>query len=176
MRLFFAAFPDGECRAKLSAAARALRLAGAPAYLAPEKYHITLLFLGSVPDQRVDALCELGESQRSACTSLRFVRWEYWREAGAVVATTPDRPEPLLSLRTRLTAGLTQCGVALDDKPLRPHITVARKLSQAPVLAALSAIDCTLRSFSLVSSVTSPRGSVYTVVATWPLLDTAAPA
>ena len=135
---------------------------------------MTLVFLGEVPDGKVQAAREAGEVQRTGCFSLRFERWEHWAGARAVVASTSDRPEPLMTLRAGLAAGLTQRGVAFDDKPLRPHITVARKLTQAPVLPELSEFSCTLRAFSLVSSVTAPTGSVYTVVDTWPLLDTAA--
>ena len=173
MRLFFAAFPDGESRQRIAAAARALELKGAPAYLPPEKYHVTLIFIGRVSDSVVQAVREIGEAQRVECVSLRFDRWEYWDGARAVVASSPDRPESLVHLRASLAAGLTRCGVAFDDKPLRPHITVARKLVQAPVLPELSEFSCTLRAFSLVSSVTAPGGSVYTVVDSWPLLDTA---
>ena len=173
MRLFFAAFPDGESHQHIAAAARALELEGAPAYLPPEKYHLTLVFIGGVSDSVVQAVREIGEAQRIECVSLRFDRWEYWDKARAVVASSPDRPESLMQLRASLAAGLARCGVAFDDKPLRPHITVARKLAQAPVLPELSEFSCTLRAFSLVSSVTAPSGSVYTVVDSWPLLDSA---
>jgi 2'-5' RNA ligase len=78
-----------------------------------------------------------------------------------------------MQLRASLAAGLGRCGVAFDDKPLRPHVTVARKLAQAPVLPELSEFSCALRALSLVSSVTAASGSVYTVVDSWPLLDTA---
>ncbi|HEY3849571.1 MAG TPA: RNA 2',3'-cyclic phosphodiesterase [Steroidobacteraceae bacterium] len=174
MRLFFAAFLDSESRRSVSAAVRALELEGASAYLPPEKYHMTLVFIGGVSDSVVQAVREIGEAQRVECVSLRFDRWEFWDGARAVVASSPDRPEPLIQLRASLSAGLMHRGVAFDDKPLRPHITVARKLAQAPVLPKLSEFSCTLRAFSLVSSVTAPGGSVYTVVDSWPLLDTAA--
>ena len=174
MRLFFAAFPDGDSRRSVSAAVRALKLQAAPRYLPPEKYHMTLVFLGEVPDSKVQAVREVGDAQRIACFALRFDRWEYWEGARAVVASASDLPEPLVALRASLAAELTQRGVTFDDKPLRPHITVARKLTQAPVLPELSEFSCTLRAFSLVSSVTASTGSVYTVVDTWPLLDTAA--
>jgi 2'-5' RNA ligase len=173
MRLFFAAFPDPETRTKLSAAVRALRLPGAPTYHLPEKYHLTLLFLGKVSDNDANAVAKLGEAQRIGRISLRFDRWEYFGEANALVASTDDRPASLLQLRASLTAALKQRGIVFDDRPLRPHITVARKLTQAPVLPELSEFTCTFRAFSLVSSVTAPSGSFYTVVATWPLLDTA---
>jgi 2'-5' RNA ligase len=200
MRLFFAAFPDpGTCRT-VAAAALALELPGRPRYLPPENYHVTILFLGEVSDSQIESILEIGEAQRVGCSVLRFDRWEYWEDARAVVATSADRPQSLLSLRSMLAAGLAQRGIGFDDKPrprqlnpplraplkrplrpqraqlnppLRPHITVARKIAQAPVLQALSEFSCEVRAFSLVASVTASGGSVYTVVGTWPLLDTA---
>jgi 2'-5' RNA ligase len=176
MRLFFASFPDGDSRRSVSAAVRALTLPSASKHLPPEQYHLTLIFLGEVRDDQVQAVREAGETQRIACFSVRFDRWEYWEGARALVASAPNLPQPLMTLRASLAAALTQRGVAFDDKPWRAHITVARKLTQAPVLPELSEFICTLRAFSLVASVTAPAGSasVYTVVDTWPLLDTAA--
>ncbi|MGD0493772.1 MAG: RNA 2',3'-cyclic phosphodiesterase [Steroidobacteraceae bacterium] len=174
MRLFFASFPDSESRRNASAAVQALKLPATSRCLPPENYHITWIFLGEVPDDKAEAVREVGDAQRIGCFSLRFDRWEYWHKARAVVASTSDRPEALLRLRASLAAGLTQRGVAFDDKPLRPHITVARKLAQAPVLTDLSEFGCTLRTFCLVSSATAAAGPVYTVVDTWALLDTAA--
>jgi 2'-5' RNA ligase len=174
MRLFFAGFPDDESRRRIAAALPAFGLEQKPSVYPSEKYHLTLVFIGAVSDGAVQALREIGESQRVERISLRFDRWEYWHGARAVVAATPDRPEPLMRLRAGLGAGLARRGIAFDDKPLRPHITVARKLAQAPVLPELSEINCTLRALSLVSSVTAPTGSIYTVVDTWPLLDTGA--
>ena len=173
MRLFFATFPESEMCCKIASTARAIDLEGAPRYLPPENYHVTILFLGEVSDTEVPSIREIGEAQRIERFSLRFDRWEYWEEARAVVASSPDRPPSLMGLRAALAAGLAQRGVPFDDKPLRPHITVARKPAQAPVLPEVSELSCAFLAFSLVSSVTAPGGSVYTVVGTWPLLDTA---
>ena len=173
MRRFLAALPALDTCRKIAAAARTLDLPGASRYLPPDNYHVTLLFLGEVSDAEVQSIREIGEAQRVERSSLRFDRWEYWKDAGAVVASSSDRPQSLLNLRATLAARLAQHGVSFDDKPLRPHITVARKIAQAPVLQALSEFSCEVRAFSLVSSVTASSGSVYTVVGTWPLLDTA---
>jgi 2'-5' RNA ligase len=172
MRLFFGAFQDDETSRRLWSSARSLDLQGGSRD-SPEKYYMTVVFVGQVPEHLVRDVREIGEARRSECITLRFGRWEYWPASRAVVATATDRPEPLMRLRQHLADELTRRGVAFDDKPLRPHITVARKPAQPPVLPELSEFTCTFRAFSLVSSVTAPAGSVYTVVDTWPLLDTA---
>jgi 2'-5' RNA ligase len=58
MRLFFASFPDGDSRASVSAAVRALKLKAGSRYLPPEKYHVTWLFLGEVPDSLTTRCCD----------------------------------------------------------------------------------------------------------------------
>jgi len=173
MRLFFATFPEPELCRKIAATARAIDLEGEPRYLPTENYHVTILFVGEVSDMQVPSIREIGEAQRTERFSLRFDRWEYWEDARVVVASSPDRPPSLMGLRASLAAGLAQRGVPFDVKPLRPHITVARKPAQAPVLPEVSEFSCAFRAFNLVSSVTASRESVYTVVGTWPLLDTA---
>jgi 2'-5' RNA ligase len=56
------------------------------------------------------------------------------------------------------------------ERPLRAHVTLARKVSQAPVLPMMSSFIWPVNSFGLVSSDTSGVQSVYTVLDTWPLL------
>jgi 2'-5' RNA ligase len=59
----------------------------------------------------------------------------------------------------------------LPCERLRAHVTLARKVSQAPVLQAMSPIAWRATNFSLIRSDTGGAASAYTVVETWPLLD-----
>jgi len=124
-----------------------------------------------VPPVEVPSVRAIANAQRIGSIPLQFDRWEYWAQARVLVAAS--KSERLADLRAALAAGLTGRGIAFDDTPLRPHITVARKVAQAPVLPALSKIRWTVRAFSLVQSITASAGPVYTVVDTWPLLDAA---
>jgi 2'-5' RNA ligase len=172
MRLFFAAVPDGEMRERLSRAARALEAPAACKFLPAAQYHMTLVFLGEVRDHEVPVVRELGEAQRLQSIALCFDRWEYWRESRVIVAATSKRPQALENLRSGLAGALARRAIAFDDKPLRPHITVARKVAQAPVLPALSEVVWTIRDLALMASARGPRGSIYTVVDSWSVLDT----
>jgi 2'-5' RNA ligase len=88
-----------------------------------------------------------------------------------VVARASSCPAPLEDLHRGLRADLARCGVRLDDRPFRPHVTIARKVPQAPVLQAMSEITWTAHAFQLARSDRSRAGAVYTVVDSWPLLD-----
>jgi RNA 2',3'-cyclic 3'-phosphodiesterase len=171
VRLFFAVFPDSETRGRIAAAAQALALADGSRWVPAENYHLTLAFIGEVPRDKLGALKGVGAAQRARKFTVRLDAYEYWPKAGVVIAAASACPEPLEHLHRALGAALERCDVALDSRPFRPHITMARKVPQAPVLQAMSEIVWTPRSFQLVRSVSTPDRSVYTVVDSWPLLD-----
>jgi len=179
MRLFFAAFPDVATRGRIEEAARLLALGAAARPVPPAKYHMTVVFLGEVPERELAAVRAIGARLCDRSFSLRFDRLEFWSEARALVMTARRCPAPLEQLRESLESDLTAAAVAFDAKPLRPHVTLARKMVQAPVLQA-TGIDILwrVRAIHLVSSATDSAvdgstadASVYTVVDTWRLLD-----
>ena len=113
------------------------------------------------------ALQRIGGTQRAPECAICFDEYEYWSEPQVVAAVVRECPAALSELSSALHRALSRNGAP----PLRAHVTLARKVAQAPVLQALSPIQWNVRSFSLVSSDTRGAHSVYTVVDTWPLLD-----
>jgi RNA 2',3'-cyclic 3'-phosphodiesterase len=170
VRLFFAVFPDSETRSRLAAAAQALVLDTESRKVPSENYHMTLAFIGEV-SAPLAAFEAVGAAQRIPAFTARFDGYEYWPAPSVVVARASSYPAPLEDLRRGLCADLAQCGVRLDDRPFRPHVTIARKVPQAPVLQAMSEIAWTAHSFQLARSDRSRAGAVYTVVDSWSLLD-----
>jgi 2'-5' RNA ligase len=173
LRLFFALWPDACMRAQIADAAAVLRFAGTARPVPQENFHLTLAFVGEVPISQLAVLQQIGDSERTAAGCLiKLDAYEYWAEPQVVVAAARETPATLIELWTRLHRALTHMLVPLRPAaPLRAHVTLARKVAQAPVLQAMSPIHWRARSFSLVRSDTSGARSVYTVVDTWPLLD-----
>jgi 2'-5' RNA ligase len=175
VRAFFALWPDADTRARIANAAGALWPAGAALPVPPENYHATLAFVGEIPMSQLAVLQQIGRDQRAAGCTIRFDAYEYWPDSQVAVAVARETPAALTDLWARLHRDLESRGVAAKlGRPrasLRAHITLARKVAQAPVLQAMSPIQWRARSFSLVSSDTSGKRSVYTVVDTWQLLD-----
>ena len=163
MRAFFAVFPDGETRLRLAAAVQTLTLDEESRRVPSESYHMTLAFIGEASAGFTAALRNIGAAQRAPVFTLRFDGFEYWPKPSVVVARA-SCPAALEDLRRALCAQLARCSVMLDDRPFRPHVTVARKVPQAPVLQAMSEITWTAHAFQLVRSDRSPAGAVYTVV------------
>jgi RNA 2',3'-cyclic 3'-phosphodiesterase len=56
MRLFFAAFPDGETRRRIASAAGALALSDGARRIPAENYHMTLAFVGDASNAQAAAL------------------------------------------------------------------------------------------------------------------------
>jgi 2'-5' RNA ligase len=166
VRLFFALWPDGEVVAQLAGVAANLALDNS-ARVPPSNFHLTLAFVGEVPRSRLAALREIGEAQRAPCFTSQIDAIEYWRESRVVVARAQQLPAAMLRLWMNLHKDLgLSCGT-----PFLPHVTLARKVTQAPVPQVMSAFLWHATSFSLILSETGRIASAYTVVDTWPLLD-----
>ena len=177
MRLFFALWPDADTSAGIAHVADALHLAGDARPVARANYHVTLAFVGEVPQSKLTVLQQIGRDQHATGCSFQLDTCEYWPESRVVVAVARQTPAALLELWSRLHQELAFRHVALNMRrlhpppPLRVHVTLARKVVQAPVLQAMSPIHWSARSFSLVRSDRGRAHSVYTVVDTWQLLD-----
>jgi len=117
------------------------------------------------------ALLSIGAEIRAARFQLSFEALEYWPKPEVVVAAARSIPPALQALWDDLHARLAKCEFALAPKRLRPHVTLARKISQAPVPAVMSPLLWEVSNFSLVRSHLGGTHPAYTVVDTWPLLD-----
>jgi 2'-5' RNA ligase len=171
LRCFFAVWPDAAARRRAAAAA-ALVEGGAGARLVPsENYHLTLAFVGDIAAPQLGLLRQIGRELRATGCTLAFDSYEYWPKPQVVVAAAREIPGALSDLWQRLHRDLHGHGLALAPKRLRPHVTLARKVTQAPVWPAMSPFEWSAREFSLVRSDTASAGAIYTVVDTWPLLD-----
>jgi 2'-5' RNA ligase len=165
LRLFFALWPDVDAASQLAKVASQLSLKSSGRLVHAKNYHVTLAFIGEVVGSRLPLWQQVGRAVRAPRCTIAFDSLEYWPEPQVVAAVAQELPPGLLSLWTQLHEA-----AALPRAQLRAHVTLARKVAQAPVLQAMSAIIWRATSFSLVRSETGGTESTYTVVDTWPLL------
>ncbi len=174
-RVFFAVWPDAATRARFAGAAAGLPLAPPARWVPRDNYHVTLAFIGETDEREVAALRRLGAAQRVPRCAIRFDRREVWPQSQVLVAAAKESPPELLALAKSLRVGASSALTEGRDErmdpelPWRPHVTLARKVTQASVQPAMF-VSWDVRSFSLVRSERA-AASVYTVVDTWPLLD-----
>ena len=93
----------------------------------PADWHVTLCFLGAVSEPLLPALQASAARLHVPAFVLRFERLRYWRQAG-VLALMADCPPAAHALAAALRALSRELGLSPDDKPLQPHITLARGL------------------------------------------------
>jgi RNA 2',3'-cyclic 3'-phosphodiesterase len=166
LRLFFALWPDAAATTRLESVAAQLDVKSPGRLVHSRNYHVTLAFIGEVAASRLAVLQQIGRSLQAPRCVIAFGSLEYWPVSRVVVAVAENIPPGLLSLWTQLHDALE-----LPRTLLRAHVTLARKVAQAPVLQAMSPVTSRATSFCLVRSETGGSESAYTVVDTWPLLD-----
>lgn len=128
-RLFLALVPDGPVRAALGAHAQAWRWNDGALRYAPSDWHVTLHFIGPVPRTRLDEL-RAALSQLFTPFELRFGEPALWPH-GLAVLLPMATPPALQALHDRLGVRLRRLGLRTDERPYRPHLTLARRAEQA---------------------------------------------
>lgn len=138
-RLFLTLWPDAALRPGLAAWRDGWTWPKAASPVRTERLHVTLHFLGEVASCR---LPEVADALRVPFTpfTLHFGRNTLWPRGIAILE--PDTvPPALLALHAALAQAMTPLGLAPDQRPYRPHVTLARragnaiKVSDGPPLA-----------------------------------------
>ena len=183
MRLFVAlALPD-DVRSAVAERVQALHR-DAPAgvrWSAPERWHLTLCFLGEVAEARVaHVAASIGRKvarhhpvELRVAGAGRFGRRVLW-------VGVAGEGEALRRLASAVSAGAARAGVEVEDRPYRPHLTVARgdgRADLAPLAAALDDLATRTWTADAVSLVRSRLGPhpTHEPVRVWPLTGGGSP-
>jgi RNA 2',3'-cyclic 3'-phosphodiesterase len=179
-RLFFALWPDDAQRAALAHAVRkAVRACGGRPVPA-ESLHVTLAFLGSVPESRVAELRALAGAVAAhlpppaSPLALALARIEYSARAQMLWVIAGEAAQPaavpgVQALAGALKEATAAAGFSPDLKPFRAHVTVARKVARAPAAQPMREVEWRFDGFALIESRTDPAGAVYSMVESYPL-------
>jgi 2'-5' RNA ligase len=140
MRLFVALVPPAQARAELAAAIHELPTQPRLRWTRPEQWHLTLAFLAEVDDRTRGQLVQrLGRvAQRHAPPELSLAGGG--RFGAHVLWTRVDGDRAALRrLVDALRAAARRCELPTEQRPYRPHLTLARAGTPAPNLAPLVA-------------------------------------
>jgi 2'-5' RNA ligase len=177
LRLFFALWPTPHERSALHAALGETWAAlGEARRMPPETWHLTLAFLGSVEEAALAALESVARRVTGECAhcnpiEVRLDQLDHWRKPQLLCAAPAAGSPTATIVADALRRELVTAGFAPDLKPFRAHVTLARKVARAPPVRALPAVLWTFSALALVSSRTSPHGSLYSVASSWQLDD-----
>jgi 2'-5' RNA ligase len=158
-RLFLALWPDATIRAALGRCRDAWRWDAGARPEPDERLHLTLHFLGAVPQRKLPDLLQ-GLQVRSDRFSMALdspVRWP----SGVAVLQPSAMPAALLQLHADLGNRLELLGIQVDSRPFRPHVTLARKVAVSTLPPSDACrVHWSASGFALVQSMGGKRGYV----------------
>jgi 2'-5' RNA ligase len=149
-RLFLALWPDDAVRHAIGEHARAWSLPSDCVRYGPLDWHVTLHFLGSVPTERVPEIAA-GVDVPLEPFELALDQPLMWPRGLAVVIAS-QVPPALKVLHDRLGHALRDMEQAVELRPYRPHLTLARRADGAVRPRAAAPVVWPVRSFALVVS------------------------
>jgi 2'-5' RNA ligase len=150
---------------------------GKIAWTRPSQMHLTVKFLGDVPNDSLDKLSKLVSFATLGIAPFTMnVRGlgafgPLGRQLRVIFASISDPPPGLTNLYQRLNGAFTDLNIVKEERPFTPHVTIARVTSIAHAdacreiitnHAALMVGPQHVTSISLMRSDLGPNGSIYT--------------
>ncbi|HET7267740.1 MAG TPA: RNA 2',3'-cyclic phosphodiesterase [Oleiagrimonas sp.] len=173
-RLFFAALPDADACAQLSALVERQGRSCRTRWVRPARYHLTLAFLGSNACFR-EAVAETAMRAAASVRTSAFT-WKLDMMRGFCATRSPvvlgaSQPfAPLQDLHRRLLDALAGHGVDVPDtRRYVPHVTLGYGGPQAIEPLAVSPVYMAVERFVLLHSVGGER--TYRQLGCWSLTD-----
>jgi RNA 2',3'-cyclic 3'-phosphodiesterase len=170
-RLFFALWPGEDVRNAIAARATDFDAACAPGgrAVAPQRYHLTLQFLGSfagLPEATVEGAIAAGQQVCAPEFTLLLDRIGSF-EHNRVWWLGCDLSPALRHLHGELRSALAAVGLRADVAPFVPHVTLGRGQKQRLQPQAVDPLAWPLRDFVMVDS--AAGAPAYRIVRRWPL-------
>jgi RNA 2',3'-cyclic 3'-phosphodiesterase len=132
----------------------------------PEQWHLTLAFIGHVDDEVDDVVSALAPAAEAAPTRIGLTLGAPGRFGQRVLwMGIDDEPEDAVStLGAATQRALSEAGLPVDDKPVHPHVTLARSRRRGgarirpDVVEAVPPVDATWSVGELVLYESVQRG------------------
>lgn len=162
-------------------------------WMKPESLHVTLKFIGEQPDAAVENIKKELAAVSAGTTGIKFSGYGFYpnHKSARVFWIGMEAGPQLTELAAAIDAKMASLGIAKEDRPFSPHLTLARggggsgsprwRKGDGPnrafsflqeKLSALPAPEfgtMTPREFFLYQSQLSPKGSKYTKLARFSL-------
>ena len=168
MSVFFALWPTAAAARALADAATTLApaLEGKP--VPAKKIHLTVAFLGNLPDARLAEAIDAGDSVRGDGFALALDHVGAFRGARVAWAGTSAPPAGLAELHRQLRAAVAARSLPVEERAFAPHVTLVRGIRRPlPRTSLPEAIEWKVEGFALLRS--APGTGVYATVAAWDL-------
>ena len=174
--MFFALWPDETERQGLAQAVHAACAASGGRAVPASSLHVTLAFLGSVPEAQLAQLSRIARDVAPGfCGAARpppvsLESFVHWRKPQVLAVLAREEPR-LAALAARLRDACAVQEFRPDLKPFHAHVTVARKVLYAGAAAcALQPVSWRCAAFALIYSRSEAQGPVYSLIESYPLV------
>ena len=177
MRTFVAVFPSPEVQEALHRAALAMPESGRFRLTEPRKIHLTLRFLGGVPEDGLERAMAALERAREGHEPFEVEISGYGafpseRRARVLWAGIGEGSGRLRDLAGDVAGTLEEVGFGREPRPYVPHLTLGRARNRPVGFDAAGASAPALRfgvsGIDLVRSVPGAGGTSYSVLASYP--------
>lgn len=171
-RLFLALWPDEEVRRQLFECQQQLLTSKSlfPARpVEPQNLHITLHFLGAVPQDSIPGLITSLGTVCSPSFELEIDHWGYFPRPKILWLGAKDEPTALAQLLARSQKCINQCLRDYKQKKFMTHITVFRNMLTTIELDKIQSLKWQIENFVLVESIMRKKGVEYRVLEEWRL-------
>jgi 2'-5' RNA ligase len=186
IRAFLAIDPPQEIFSEIIKIQERLRkdLQGDIRWVRPEGIHLTLKFFGYIYDSDV---ANISDVVKNSVANMKALALNV-RSLGAFPSVNRARvlwlgidgdTDPLINLQIEIDQGLESFGFKKEDRPFRPHLTLARVKEPKGLIGLAETVekkdDYVAGSFSvlgltLFKSDLKPAGAIYTKLAHFPFL------
>ena len=145
-------------------------------WVRPESMHLTLKFLGDVPEDQTDAilLAMQGAVRKNGPFSIALSGtggFPNLRNPRVLWIGIGHGAQELTGLSIRINEALNPLGFETDKRPYKAHLTLGRVRSQRNIRQVTERMDdafesdsCTVNEIILFKSDLNPTGAVYTVL------------
>jgi RNA 2',3'-cyclic 3'-phosphodiesterase len=168
-RLFFALWPSDRLRERIAEVTREPAGKSRGRLTQPNNFHITLAFVGEVPEDRLAAALQAGAETIAPPFELVLEQVELLRRSHVLCLTASQVPPELVTLEQALQAQLSAQQFRLRRQALRPHLTLVRDVPRWQPPVAVRPVRWPVQEFVLVGSQLARGGSVYSIRGRWPL-------
>ena len=169
-RLFFALEPPPQVRDQIARIKQLCAVDNRGRAVTEANLHLTLQFLGCIPEEQIAPLTVAAESLAAAPFELSLDRFGHWKEPRVLWMGPQITPVPLLALQLGVENALEKrCAIKPEAKAYRPHVTLMRKLKVVESLPQMEPILWRVEQFSLMESISTVDGVVYKALKQWKL-------
>jgi len=183
MRLFVAIELEEPIKRAIVRAQRSLsRFDSMVRWVAPEQMHLTLKFLGEVPDARLPDICAALELAVQDCDLFELTTaapgcFPPRGQARVIWLGTDVLGNGLSACQSAIEDALEAAGFPREQRPFSAHLTLGRvrgDRSGGALRRDVSTLNCPavaqrVESVALMQSQLSPKGARYTRLGVWPL-------